>query len=188
MIKKVYQNIELCIITLLLITDLTSKIIVAYTNWDLKYYPSTIFKAFLISLVLLFFLKIKDKKKWRFSTVLVILFLLGLAFDPERELSYTYLYGKLYYFIKHLYLFLLVPVLRLIPKGKWESIAQFLILFGKINALFIILGWFFNIEMFKSYNHSHRFGFNGLLPIQGTGTFYYILVICIGLLQSIYSI
>ncbi|WP_046755334.1 hypothetical protein [Kordia jejudonensis] len=179
MVKKLYQNIYVYLIVLLLVADFVTKMIVRLTDLQLNYYPSTIVKALLICFTLFFFLKLGDKKAWTYVVAILVIFLLGLVFDPERQLSLGYINGKFYYFIRHLYFFLLIPILANLSQETWKKIIKILIIFAKVNAIFIVLGLLFDINVFKSYPYTNRFGFNGLLPIQGAGTFYYIFVISI---------
>lgn len=179
MVKKLYQNIYIYLIVLLLVADFITKMIVRLTHVQLTYYPSTVVKALLICFTFFFFLKLADKKAWLYVVVILGIFLLGLLFDPESKSSLSYINAKFYYFIKHLYLFLLIPILTQFSEEKWRKIIKVLIIFGKVNAIFIVIGWLFDINLFKSYPYTNRFGFNGLLPIQGAGTFYYIFVISI---------
>lgn len=177
MLKQVNKNIYL--IVLLLCSDFITKIIIRLTNLQLNYYPSTIIKALILCFVFCFFLKLRDKKAWIYVIMLLVVFLLGLVFDPVNETSLKHINEKFYYFIKYLYLFLLIPILKDLSTETWNKIVKLLMLFGKANVIFIVLGWLFEIELFKSYSSSIRFGFNGLLPIQGAGTFYYIFLISI---------
>lgn len=179
MVKKLYQNIYLYLIVLLLVADFITKMIVRLTHLQLNYYPSTIVKALLICFAIFFFLKLADKKAWLYVIAILGVFFLGLIFDPERELSIRYINAKFYYLIKHLYLFLLIPVLSQLSGEQWKKIIKALLIFGKINAVFILIGWLFDINLLKSYPFTNRFGYNGLLPIQGAGTFYYIFVISV---------
>jgi hypothetical protein len=179
MLKQLNQYIYIYLIVLLLCSNFITKIIVRLTNLQLNYYPSTIIKALLICFALFFFLKLRDKKAWIYVTALLVVFFLGLLFDPENESSLKHINEKVYYFIKHIYLFLLIPILAKISKETWNKIVNVLLVFGKANVIFILFGWLFEIDLLKSYNYSTRFGYNGLLPIQGAGTFYYIFVISI---------
>ena len=52
-------------------------------------------------------------------------------------------------------------------------------LFAKINIILMILGVLFEINLFKSYPNSIRFGYNGILPQQGIGTYFYCLILSI---------
>lgn len=175
-------NKEVLLLIALLVGNFLTKIIV-YTNVTFDYlYPSTLIKTILIALLLWFLFKNKQvyivKKAYIYMLILIGSCLIGILFDQNLELEDIFK-AKLVYLSRYLFLFLFVPFFINTKGFLKERIINTLLVFAIINTGLIFLGSLLDINLFKSYPNSLRFGYNGLLPIQGIGAYFYIFIITI---------
>lgn len=85
---------------------------------------------------------------------------------------------NIFYLIKYLFPFIFIGVFSLLKNKKnvisdYFEIAEKLLI---INSFIVFIGFLFSVTFFKSYMHSDRFGYSGLLQ---PGFFGYLLVIII---------
>ena len=172
---------ESIVIILLLLSNFYTKFAYynIHYNTEATFFPSTWIKAFILVAVVLTFIFLKDKQKITYFIlaifgVFLIEFLLHKGYEKDVSIG-----SRLYYFAKYAFLFFLIPVVNAISVKKLNSIINILIKFALINLVFIVIGFIFDINIFKSYPNTVRFGYNGLLPIQGAGSFFYIFILSV---------
>lgn len=179
-IKK--NNKEILLLIALLVSNFLTKIVV-YTKVAFNYfYPSTFIKAILIILLLWFLAKNKKlyyiKHTHIYMCVLIGLCFLGIVLNQTIAIEDIFK-TKLIYLLRFLFLFLFVPFFISIEAYRKERVIKTLFVFATINTFLILLGALLDINLFKSYPNSPRFGYNGLLPIQGIGAYFYMFIITI---------
>ncbi len=171
---------ESIVIILLLLSNFYTKFIYYQQyNTVLTFFPSTWIKGFILFAVILSFILLKDKQKMTYyilliSSVFLIEFLIHKGYENSVSIG-----SRIYYFAKYVFLFFLIPVVNAISVKKLNSIINILIGFALLNIIFIVLGFLFDINIFKSYPNTIRYGYNGLLPIQGAGSFFYIFTLSV---------
>lgn len=155
-------------------------IIVSIFNKFMEYYFPlylnqkliTIVKLILESIFVLILMFNFKKKKMLFLWlgVFSVLFLMGelarkFYSGQEYSLRESFLTGNIYVFGKIIFPFIFIGVFELIKNNK-----HVLNLFFKIleiilitNAVLVLLGFFFSIPYFQSYEHTSRFGYSGIL-------------------------
>jgi hypothetical protein len=92
-----------------------------------------------------------------------------------------------YFFFKAIFFFMLVIIFKDYKKEFFEKTLNALHVIAKINLLFMIIGMVFDINIFKSYPNSERFGFNGLIPEPGISSYFYILLAIVFYIKFIYE-
>lgn len=161
----------------IIVSNFITKIMIFEMNIHTSIYPSTCVKLALICAVILSFFFSK-KSTSVYIIVLIAAFILGILIEL-RTTEQKVILERCYYFLKHIFLFPLIPVVNSFEEKKFKKIINYLIIIGFFNTLLIIIGAVFEINIFKSYPNSSRFGYNGFLPIQGVGTFFYIFLVSI---------
>jgi len=147
-------------------------------------YPSTVLKFTFILIVLLLF--VKNHLKTKISIAVVVLFFLFLInlIDDYKLLTKQLVIENIHYFLKHIFLFLLIPVICSLDKSSLLKTVNWLVIIGVVNVGLMFLGFVFDINLFKSYPNTARFGYNGILPIQGAGTFFYAFLILLSFFKA----
>lgn len=175
--RYLIKNKELCLILLLVIFNFATKYLIYETNYDHKFYPSAYYKAFLFVIVLVAFFKQNLKEQTGiFVLILLFAFCLDLVFS-FKDYDQHYFVNRSYYLIKHLFFLLLIPIILHLDKKVLAKLIDAIIILARINLILVIIGLIFQLNIFKSYPNSLRFGYNGLLPIQGAGSFFYVFII-----------
>jgi len=153
-------------------------------NINMYYYESSLsrlagYYKLLFELFLIFCLLFNYKKiKW--IGLFCLLFLLGQLFSKSFISSIStenITTGNIYYFNRYIYIFIFSAVASLgLLKNKERIISLFKnVMF--VNSIFIIIGLIFNLELFKSYPKTLRFGFDGIFVKDGDAAYLYIIFI-----------
>lgn len=114
--------------------------------------------------------------------LLFLIFIIGHVFMTSKELIWIRIFKNLKNFNWYIYIFILqaaISTFLLKSNFKKELKALFKV-FEKIfyiNCICILVGILFNLEIFKAYFHTGRFGFNGLLRNATHASFIFIIFI-----------
>lgn len=178
-----HKNIlPLLLLLLIYISNFLVKLIVVY-NIPISFRISAFIRLIVevILIILAFKLKISSKNL-KIIGALIIGFFLGQFFLKEYNIySQNFLEeilnGDIYYLNKYILIILFVAVYKKLP-GKNDISNQLInattyILI--INSLLILLGFVFEINLFKSFPSSERFGYSGLFTKSGEAVLLYIL-------------
>ena len=131
------------------------------------YYRKTYFKNQLVI----------RKKVMYIILILSALFLINSFILYSGSNPLEYFYGNVEYFGKYLFLPIIV-FLFLHLRAKPSSVKTVLKVFETvfyINLFAIVIGWIFNIEVFKTYS-GERFGYKGIYSMSGQTSLYFILM------------
>lgn len=153
--------------------------------YDFEFYllnTSFIYKGIITLLFGLSFL-INNKNKisiYLYGLISIFILNIIIAVIYNEKLKVDLMSFK--YLFKTLFMFLVLSFLYNNKKKINEFIGptiQFLLKFGKINVAIMLVGFMFEINLFKSYPNSLRFGYNGVMPISGMGTYFYCFLLSI---------
>lgn len=112
---------------------------------------------------------------------LLLLFCVNQFINPSffNNIQFHLLKGSVYYFDK--YIFIFIFILAFMSWSKKDQIGfKVLVIIEKIlliNSLFILAGVCFDLNIFKSYPFTSRFGFDGLFNKVNEASFLYIIYI-----------
>jgi len=171
LIKKTFYNYFFaCIILLFYFSEAVSKYYLYYHSHKLNL-PKNIK---IVIIFLLFFYLIYQKKT---KIMIKLLLLLSLFIVGQLSLNYDLLnVEKITIIAKYLFpIFFLNSAYLIFKKGKKQpffKVFEYVIIF---NSILLIIGFLFNVKLFKTY--THRFGFNGLFITSATSTYFYIIAI-----------
>ena len=171
LIKKTFYNYFFaCILILFYLSEGISKYYLYYHSHKLNA-PKNI-KTVII--ILLFAYLIYSKRE---AIIIKLLGLLLLFIVGQLSLNYDILnVEKLTIIAKYLFpIFFLESAYIILKKSKRQlffKTFEYLIIF---NSLLLLVGFVFDIKLFKTY--AHRFGFNGLFITSATSTYFYIIAI-----------
>ncbi len=133
--------------------------------------------------ILISFISFKKELGVQFKLLflLIIIYLTNQLFNPIffENITYQFLKGSLYYLNRFIYPFVFIfSFLSLKDNNKIATVSLAIIEWLLIgNAILMLLGLVFNIELFSSYAHSERFGYDGLFnKINETSYLYTILI------------
>lgn len=176
---KVLNSKESIFIFLLLLANFTTKVLYYEYNIKLSFYPSTLIKSILLLAVILQFILLKKKEKIHYYILaLTGIFILEMLLHSAYEGAFS-IGSRGYYFVKYTFLFFLFPVINALDNTKINKIVNVLLWIAKINVILIVIGFLFQIDVFKSYPYTPRYGYNGILPIQGAGSYFYMFMLSI---------
>lgn len=140
-----------------------------------------IFEGFLIISIF----KTGLKKIFIFPILLLVLFFTinHIIFFPDsifnRNLLQEILRGDIYHLNKYIFIILFIAVLSTSSK-KIEIVNIIVNIFLFVlyfNSIFILIGFFFEINYLKAFPYSSRFGYTGLFVKSGDAVLLYILAI-----------
>src|SRR5882672_7468338 len=166
------------------ISDGVNKILVLTTgNATPSFSPSLLTRSLFEVLALIIIVHKIDKERLRFLFMLSVLgafYFLGVltySFSYEGKvtlLSYLSVFNK-YMFVFVLYYF---SYSLIYDASRIQEIFSLCEKIFFINSVFIILGFIFNIQLFKSYPlHDYRYGYNGLIPAINETTAFYLIAL-----------
>lgn len=162
--------------------DFVTKILVSLTIKPPFFRYGALIKSGFIAILLLLTVKSGLKISKRFFTYALILlfsFVIGLFFLKQDQKP-SNLFFDFSYLLRSLYLFVYLALISNINDSnvyieKWIFVFKYLIL---INSFFILIGFLFDIELFRSYNRGDRFGYQGFLVYHSeAGYIYFIAVV-----------
>jgi hypothetical protein len=97
------------------------------------------------------------------------------------------IHSKAYFFFKLLFFFLFVIAVKDLKKEDLQKTINVLFLIAKLNILCMIIGFLFDVQFFKSYPYTDRFGYNGVISEPGISSYFYMLMGIIAYIQYIYK-
>ena len=156
-------------------------LIIHYTQFSslrlMGYYKIALF---LIVIVLCDFKKL-SKKNLVLLSFLLIIYVTNQIINPiiKETIEFQISKGSLYYGFRFLYIFIIILCLNTIKsKNKLITSVLYLIeVFLFTNALLMWLGFIFDIDLFKSYARSSRFGYDGVFNKVNETSYLYILYV-----------
>tara|TARA_R110002033_G_scaffold133508_1_gene173542 strand:- start:510 stop:1676 length:1167 start_codon:yes stop_codon:yes gene_type:complete len=157
-----------------------------YFNLDFIRYTAVFKTIVIVTYVVFIGVFIKEytnlrvtKKFIVFSAILLCFFFLGQISIKSDTSIVSLLSGNILFLSRYLFWFLtLIAFLPLISSNEYSN--QHLRLFSIIffvNFFFILYGFFFDINLFKTYLNSDRFGFMGIYNTSNQVSYYFILFI-----------
>lgn len=182
--KNDLKGIFVFFVGLFFLSDFITKILIVYDFGSFNRIAGVIKLVFEIYMIVMLL------KKRKINRVLILgLFLLGVfVISNLHELilhtegfSYNVILDNIYYVNRYLYIFLFIGFLKSY-EVSFERKNNFIKLFKTvlyINCYLIILGLIFEIELFRSYPYSNRFGYDGFLSKHGEAAYYFIFFITI---------
>tara|TARA_R110002126_G_C10446150_1_gene499320 strand:+ start:748 stop:1902 length:1155 start_codon:yes stop_codon:yes gene_type:complete len=157
-----------------------------YFNLDFIRYTGVFKTIVLITYIVFVFVYLKEytklevtKKFIVFSIGLLIVFFLGQTIIKSNSNILSLIRGNLLFLSRYLYWpITIITFLPLITSSNYSNqhLRFFSILFF-INAAVILLSFFFNINLFKTYFTFERFGFMGFYNTSNQASYYFILFI-----------
>lgn len=140
-------------------------------------------KLFVEIIFIIIFFK---NKKWnskiaKYIYIYIIIFFIGqVNYFLIDDFTLSSFFQNLFRLNTYLYLFLIIIVVEdYNTNGIIINNIRFVKKIGRINIPFVIIGLLFQVELFRSYAYSERFGSMGVLPSPGAASFFYIFLISI---------
>lgn len=184
------QKALLYFIPIILIVDFVTKFII-FKDYNIPQISS--YTKLFIEILLLLFIFNNFKKT---SKDLLFLFLLSVIFLIGQILNAIisgYNLNDLYYNLYTHNAFLFSPFFAIVLKNTnnyhivIKKNIDFLKKISLINMVFILLGFFLEIEIFKSYPLTERFGYNGLLSSSSSASYFFIASILVFYIDYFHS-
>jgi hypothetical protein len=153
-----------------------------------SFYPSTILK--LLSVVILgiyFVIHLRTHKLAKYIYVLGGIFAIDVGIKLFNQEGFHLIHSKAYFFFKLLFFFLFVIAVKDLKKEDLQKTINVLFLIAKLNILCMIIGFLFDVQFFKSYPYTDRFGYNGVISEPGISSYFYMLMGIIAYIQYIYK-
>ena len=183
-IEFIKSNGVLIGVLILMLSNFITKYLLFVKPISNVVYPSTVVKFTFILIVLLLFVKYHLKTKISIAIAVLFFLILINLIDDYKLFTKQLVIENIHYFLKHIFLFLLIPVIYSLSKNSLLKTINWLVIIGVANVGLMFLGFIFDINLFKSYPNTARFGYNGILPIQGVGTFFYAFLILISFFKA----
>ena len=187
-LSNLISNKSLAIFTaLLFFFNFLSKLLKEIFSVRISLYPSTVLKLSAVGLLFIYFIMyLRNKKFARYIYAIIIIFGIDLLIKIVQEVPSHVLFNRSYFFFKGIFFFLLIVGLRDFEKKDLEKPINVLFFIGKLNLALILVGALFDINLFKSYPHTDRFGFNGIMAEPGISTYFYMLLAILSYLRYRY--
>jgi len=173
---------------LLFLLNFSSKVVKEVFFIRIYFYPSTLLKlAAVVFLLVYFIMYMKSNKFTKYIYILCAIFGIDFLLKIMQQVPVEVLYNRFYFFMKGLFFYLCVITFKDLKKEHLEKTVKTLFVVAKINLILSIFGVLLEINLFKSYPNSSRFGFNGIIAEPGIGTYFYILLATISYLKYRYQ-
>ncbi|MGH1384890.1 hypothetical protein [Kordia sp.] len=188
-IAKIISSKSILIFAILLFAlNFVSKLCKEVFSMSASFYPSTVLKLLAVLLLGIYFITFLRKDKLaKYVYILVGVFLIDVLIKVFNQEAFSVIIGKSYFFSKLIFFFLLIIAIRGFKKESLEKTINVLFLIAKINLIFIVIGFLFKIDIFKSYPYTIRFGFNGIISEPGISSYFYMLLAIAAYLKYIYK-
>ncbi len=188
-IAKIISSKSILIFAILLfVLNFVSKLCKEVLLLDASFYPSTVLKIAAVFLLGIYFIvHLRNDKLAKYIYLLFGVFIIDFLIKVYHQEALSVLSSRSYYFLKLIFFFLLLLALKDFKKENLEKTINILFLIAKINLVFILLGFLFKIDLFKSYPYTVRFGFNGIISEPGISSYFYMLLAIIAYLKYIYQ-
>lgn len=186
-IEKFNKLIFLNFISIIFVIDFLTKIHLVYNVFfKISSYVKLIIELFLCFYFFMFLKSTwKKDKNIKFILIFPLIFVIGQfnEYLINEKYNIEYFFHSIFRLNTYLYLILFIIIIKKFDKKDYEKIilsnvSQVKIIAG-INFFLIILGLFFEINLFKSYPYTPRFGYNGIITSSGTASFFYVFLIVI---------
>ncbi|AXG68968.1 hypothetical protein KORDIASMS9_01187 [Kordia sp. SMS9] len=188
-IAKIISSKSILIFAILLFaSNFVSKLCKEVFSMNASFYPSTILKilaVFVLGIYFVMFLRKDTLAKYVY--ILVGVFLVDVLIKVFHQEAFSVIMSKGYFFSKLIFFFLLAIAIKDVKKEHLEKTINALFLIAKINLIFIVIGFLFKIDIFKSYPYTDRFGFNGIISEPGISSYFYMLLAIIAYMKYIYK-
>lgn len=167
---------------IVILFDFITKILLTYSIDTFNRY-SFIPKFIIIVSLLLISLKLGKRKKLNFLIIYLGMLCLTLIafFILYKDYNYMIVFKQLYNLLLYSYPFILVTFFKVISTHEKIIILQALekpiYVVGIISSLLIITGLITEIELFRAYSFSNRFGYNGIFLKTSEASYYYICLL-----------
>lgn len=170
-----FQSIAVVLLLLFFFSEAYSKVLI-FSGHEKAMFPRYIKAAVLSSMAAYLFLK--DYKKLFGVFLLALIFSVGQWFLPNG-----FQWPVVVSFSKYIFPLILFQFFNLNqfkkPKTLLLNVFEGLVV---LDCLLVILGFIFKIRIFETYPET-RFGFNGLLIISATSTYFFIIALCYFLIR-----
>jgi len=171
------------IILLFLVSDFLTNISIKNFDSVFRRYSGITKLLFEIIMIVTIIIKYKQfKRNYIVLLSLVLLFILsqflyatGINYNLENELFH----GNIYYFNRYLYILLFIIFIKImsIEQKVFLKTYTYFEYFLYVNSIAIFIGLIYNIELFRSYEYSSRFGYSGFFSKPGEASYMYIIAI-----------
>jgi len=173
---------------LMIATDFLTKIILTY-NSDL-FYRYSVFPKAIINIILLLVIS-KNFKYHKHKYIVWYFVMITLSFFGYMILyktnDITEIVKQVYIYLLYSYFFILVAFFSLFDKETrsilLDRLQKAIINIGVICCFLILIGLFTKIELFRSYDFTDRFGYNGLFLKTSEASYYFIFLISLTYLR-----
>ncbi|QHI37457.1 hypothetical protein IMCC3317_28360 [Kordia antarctica] len=102
--------------------------------------------------------------------------------SPEGyNLQTEFLSGNIYFFNRYIYLLIFALFIKTIPlkEETYQKIYTYFEYFLYVNAIALICGYIFHIELFRSYEYTVRFGVTGFFSKPGEASYMYMIAVAV---------
>lgn len=186
--KIISSNSILIFAVLLFFSNFVSKLCKEVFTIDASFYPSTILKIAAVLLLGIYFITfLRNEKLAKYVYILFGVFIIDFLLKVYNQEAFSVLMSKSYFFSKLIFFFLFLIAIKDFKKESLEKTIRVLFLIAKINLIFIVIGFLFKIDIFKSYPYTVRFGFNGIISEPGISSYFYMLLSSVAYLKYIYK-
>jgi len=160
--------------------DFISKLLLVYDYEGFTRY-SAIPKILLEVVLIVILVKNYKKNYLGILYCLVLVGIVSLSFFLTNDKSDASLFQKIYSLNKFLYLFIFAEAMLSLKKDNRMEVLYLIrnlfIIVGITNSIFILMGMFFDFEIFRSYRYTNRFGYNGFFVKTSETSYLYILLL-----------
>lgn len=172
------------IVIIFFLSDLITNISINYFEGSLSRLSGVVKLFFEIVMFGYIIKNFKEIHKHTLLLLLVLFFSFAISNSANVFSKTNYwenFFSNAYYFNRYSYIFLFIIFLQ-IYNPTYQFYHKIVRVFKGvmfINCIMIVIGWLFEIELFRSYPNTVRFGYDGLFSKDGEAVYYYIFFISI---------
>ena len=118
-------------------------------------------------------------KRIKYILLFAGVFIIGQLYSREIFEEFfsfnSLLKGNFYYFNRYIYVFIFIQAAFLISQDGFRKIKQLFKSIMSFNALVMLVGWGFSINLLKSFPFTERFGYDGFFTKSGDAAYLYMI-------------
>ncbi len=177
--KTLAQKVLMLFVLMFFISDLITKIFI-YFDASLNRFAGII--KLIFECIMLYYIIKKKEKHYALLLGLILFFAFLISnIISKSYFDYTVVITNIYYFNRYIYIYLFIVFIKS-AKINFQDFQDFVKIFKNViyvNSVLILIGYLFEIEFFRSYPYSLRFGYDGIFSKNGEAAYYYIFCISI---------
>ena len=174
------ENLVMSFLVLIFVGNFLAKMSVFYFEDSFNRINGIIKLAFELVLVFYIIKNLRFEKSFLFTVLLILIAIVGnFAIGKSvSDFAKSYSSGSLFILNNYIFITIFVTATQLyeFPKSFFSRTLEVIERLILLNCIFIIIGAIFDIEFFRTYPYSARFGYNGFFVKNGEVSYLHMFI------------